>query len=122
MACKCESRYLVEAGTEAPGMATPPTGGGDHMVEVRPSRSGLVHLQGVDPLYPLVCPHSSSSIGAGCHGTCVAEALSACLSSDSSALGSPSKLSVVSVTQLCWAAILPQCSSACIDVSIVSMP
>jgi len=57
------------------------------MAEVLPYRNGLVSLQGVNPLSPLVFSQLSSSAGARCHGTNVAKVASVCLSPNHSASG-----------------------------------
>lgn len=61
------------------------------MTEILPSRSGLVHLSQVEPLSPLVCPHTSSSIRVGCHGGDADEAASVHLYPNHSAPGSCSQ-------------------------------
>lgn len=61
------------------------------MTEILPSGSGLVYLSQVKPLSPLVFPHTSSSIRAGCHGGDVDEAASVYLYPNHSAPGSSSQ-------------------------------
>lgn len=90
-ACKHGGRYPVEAGTEAWGMATPSSSGEVHIAEVQQSGSEPVQPGGDDSLSALVRCHTSCSSGTVCHGTDVAEAVTVCLSSDSSDPGSSSK-------------------------------
>ncbi|KAL0181751.1 hypothetical protein M9458_024157, partial [Cirrhinus mrigala] len=69
------------AGAEARGMDASPQGGGADMGDLWPSPSGSLCHEGEHAI-------SSSSPGAGCHGTDVAEASSVRLSPDRSAPGS----------------------------------
>lgn len=71
------SRHLVEAG--ARGMETPPRNVVVDLEEVRPGRMVFVCISRNDALSSLVLPQASSSIGAGCHGSDVAEATSLCI-------------------------------------------
>lgn len=61
-ALECGSGNPIKAGTETLGMETPGRGGVD-LAEVWQSRSGPVR-----PTVPLIRPHISSSVRAGCHG------------------------------------------------------
>lgn len=61
------------------------------MTEILPSRSGLVHFSQVKPLSPHFCPHTSSSIGVGCHAGDVEEGASVHLYHNHSASGSYSQ-------------------------------
>ncbi|KAL0148139.1 hypothetical protein M9458_056541 [Cirrhinus mrigala] len=80
-ASECGSRRPVEAGAEARGMDASPRGSEADMGNLWASRSGSLCHEGE-------CGISSSSPGAGCHGTDVAEASSVRLSPDRSAPGS----------------------------------
>ncbi len=73
------SRHPVETGAEARGMDAPHRGDGADLEEVRSSPGGLVCVSRDLTMSPLVLSDSSSSTGAGCHGTDVAEASSVCL-------------------------------------------
>ncbi len=74
------SRHPVETGAEARGMDAPHRGDGADLEEVRSSPGGLVCVSRDLTMSPLVLSDSSSSTGAGCHGTDVAEASSVFLS------------------------------------------
>ncbi|KAI2647883.1 DNA-directed RNA polymerase subunit B' [Labeo rohita] len=65
-----------------------PRGGEADMESFWSSPSGSFCHEGEHAMSPLVLSSSSSSPGAGCHGTDVAEALSVCISPDCSAPGS----------------------------------
>ncbi len=82
------SGHPVEAGAEARGMDASPRGGEADLESVWPGTSGPVCYSGDSVTSPLVLSNSSSSTGAECHGTDVAEALSVCFSHDRSAPGS----------------------------------
>ncbi len=82
------SRHPVEAGAEARGMEASPQGGEADMENFWPGSGGFVCDSSDIALSPLVLSDSSSSTGAGCYGTDLAEALSVHLSPDRSAPGS----------------------------------
>ncbi len=82
------SRHPVEAGAEARGMDASPRGGEADMESFWPGSGGFVCDSSDIALSPLVLFDSSSSTGAGCYGTDLAEASSVCLSPDRSAPGS----------------------------------
>ncbi|KAL0148327.1 hypothetical protein M9458_056389 [Cirrhinus mrigala] len=82
------SRHPVEAGAEARGMDASPRGGEADMESVWSSPGGSFCHEGEHTMSPLVLSSSSSSPGAGCHGTDVAEASPVRLSPDRSAPGS----------------------------------
>ncbi|KAI2646068.1 Transposon Ty3-G Gag-Pol polyprotein [Labeo rohita] len=79
------SRHPVEAGAEARGMDASPRGGEADLESVWSSPSGSLCHEGEHTMSPLVLSSSSSSPGAGCYGTDVAEAPSVRLSPDRSA-------------------------------------
>ncbi|KAI2659312.1 tRNA-5-methyluridine(54) 2-sulfurtransferase [Labeo rohita] len=85
---KCGSRHPVETGAEARGMDASPRGGEADLESFWSSPSGPFCHEGEHAMSPLVLSSSSSSPGAGCHGTDVAEASSVRLSPDRSAPGS----------------------------------
>ncbi len=87
-ASQCRSRHSVEAGGEARGMEASPRGGEADFESFWPGTGGSVCDSSDIALSPLVLSDSSSSAGAGCYGTDVAEASSVHLSPDRSALGS----------------------------------
>ncbi|KAL0150783.1 hypothetical protein M9458_053901 [Cirrhinus mrigala] len=82
------SRRPVEAGAEARGMDASPRGGEADLESFRPGSGGPLRYSGECAMSPLVLSDSSSSTGAGCHGTDVAEASSVRFSPDRSAPGS----------------------------------
>ncbi len=84
-ASQCGSRHPVEARAEAQGMDASRRGGEADLESVWPSSGGPLCDSGDIAMSPLVLSSSSSSVGAGCHGTDLAEASSACLSPDCSA-------------------------------------
>ncbi|KAL0149630.1 hypothetical protein M9458_055157 [Cirrhinus mrigala] len=88
-ASECGSRRPVEAGAEARGMDASPRGGEADMESLSSSSIGFLCHEGEHAMSPLVLSSSSSSPGAGCHGTDVAEASSVRLSPDRSAISSP---------------------------------
>ncbi len=69
-------------------MEASPRGGEADLQSLCPGTGGSVCDSSDIALSPLVLSDSSSSTGAGCYGTDVAEALSVCLSPDRSAPGS----------------------------------
>ncbi|KAI2668217.1 ORF V: Enzymatic polyprotein [Labeo rohita] len=73
---QCGSRRPVETGAEARGMDASPRGGEADLESVWSSPGGPVCHEGQCTMSPLVLSSSSSSTGAGCHGTDVAEAAS----------------------------------------------
>lgn len=82
-------------------METPLRGSVD-LAEVRQSRSGTVHLSKVDLLSPLVRPHTTSSVRAGCHSTDVVKDASIRIAPNysaprSSSEGSPEQSSSVAI-------------------------
>ncbi len=79
------SRHPVEAGAEARGMDASPRGGGADMESFWPGSSGPLCDSRDIAMSPLVLSDSSSSTGAGCHGTDLAEASSVHFSLDRSA-------------------------------------
>ncbi len=79
------SRYPVEAGAEARGMDASPRGGEADMESFWPDTGGFVCDSSDIALSPLVLSDSSSSTGAGCYGTDLAEASSVRFSPDRSA-------------------------------------
>ncbi|KAI2658584.1 hypothetical protein H4Q32_016681 [Labeo rohita] len=85
---KCGSRHPVETGAEARGMDASPRGGEADLESFWSSPSGPFCHEGEHAMSPLVLSSSSSSPGAGCHGTDVAEASSVRLSPNRSAPGS----------------------------------
>ncbi|KAI2663885.1 Transposon Ty3-G Gag-Pol polyprotein [Labeo rohita] len=85
---QCGSRRPVETGAEARGMDASPRGGEADLESVWSSPGGPVCHEGQCTMSPLVLSSSSSSTGAGCHGTDVAEAASVRFSPDRSAPGS----------------------------------
>ncbi len=87
-ASQYESRYPVEAGAEARGMEASPQDGEADMESFWPGTGGFFCDSSDITLSPLVLSDSSSSTGAGCYGTDVAEASSVRLSPDRSAPGS----------------------------------
>ncbi len=87
-ASQCRSRHPVEAGAEARGMEASPRGGEADLESFWPGTGGSVCDTSDIALSPLVLSDSSSSAGAGCYGTDVAEASSVRLSPDCSAPGS----------------------------------
>ncbi len=87
-ASQCRSRHPVEAGAEARGMEASPRGGEADLESFWPGTGGSVCYSSDIALSPLVLSDSSSSAGAGCYGTDVAEASSVRLSPDRSAPGS----------------------------------
>ncbi len=68
------SRHPVETGAEARGMDAPHRGGGADLEEIWESPGRLVCVSRDLPMSPLVLSDLSSSTGAGCHGTDMAEA------------------------------------------------
>ncbi|KAI2653807.1 enzymatic polyprotein [Labeo rohita] len=91
------SRHPVEAGAEARGMDASPRGGEADMESVWSSPSGSLCHEGEHAMSPLVLSSSSSSPGAGCYGTDMAEASSPVLAGPSMVLGpdfSPRRLSL----------------------------
>ncbi len=70
------SRHPVEAGAEARGMDASPRGGEADMESFWPGPGGFVCDSSDIALSPLVLSDSSSSAGAGCYGTDLAEASS----------------------------------------------
>ncbi|KAI2660335.1 enzymatic polyprotein [Labeo rohita] len=80
------SRHPVEAGAE--GMGASPRGGEADLESFWPGSGGPLCDSGECAMSPLILSDSSSSTGAGCHGTDVAEASSVRLSPDCSAPGS----------------------------------
>ncbi len=84
-ASQCRSRHPVEAGAEARGMEASPRGGEADLESFWPGTGGSVCDLSDIALSPLGLSDSSSSTGAGCNGTDVAEASSVCLSPDHSA-------------------------------------
>ncbi|KAI2662393.1 hypothetical protein H4Q32_001228 [Labeo rohita] len=84
-AFECGSRHPVETGAEARGMDASPRGGGADMGDLWASPIRSLCHEGECTMSPLVLSSSSSSPGAGCYGTDVAEASSVCLSPDCSA-------------------------------------
>ncbi len=68
------SRHPVEAGAEARGMDASPRGGEADMESFWPGPGGFVCDSSDIALSPLVLSDSSSSAGAGCYGTDLAEA------------------------------------------------
>ncbi len=82
------SRHPVNTGAEARGMDAPHRGGGADLEEIWESPGRLVCVSRDLTMSPLVLSDLSSSTGAGCHGTDVAEASSVCLPPDRSAPGS----------------------------------
>ncbi len=82
------SRRPVETGAEARGMDASPRCGEANLESVWPGSGGPLCYSGDSAMSPLVLSSSSSSIGAGCYGTDMAEASSVCLSPDRSAPGS----------------------------------
>ncbi len=87
-ASQCRSRHPVEAGAEARGMEASPRGGEADLESFWPGTGGSVCDSSDIALSPLVLSDSSSSAGAGCYGTDVAEASSVRLSPDCCAPGS----------------------------------
>ncbi|KAL0147122.1 hypothetical protein M9458_057646, partial [Cirrhinus mrigala] len=87
-ASECGSRRPVKAGAEARGMNASPRGCESDMGDLWSSPSGSLCYEGECSMSPLVLSSSSSSPGAGYHGTDVAEASSVRLSPDRSAPGS----------------------------------
>ncbi len=81
------SRRPVEAGAEARGMDASPRGGEADMESFWPGSGGFVCDSSDIALSPLVLSDSSSSTGAECYGTDLAEASSVRLSPDHSAPG-----------------------------------
>ncbi len=73
---QCGSRHPVEAGAEARGMDASPRGGEADMESFWPGPGGFVCDSSDIALSPLVLSDSSSSTGAGCYGTDLAEASS----------------------------------------------
>ncbi len=82
---QCGSRHPVEAGAEAWGMDASRRCGEADLESVWPGSGGPLCDSGDIAMSPLVLSDSSGSIGAGCHGTDLAEASSVCLSPDCSA-------------------------------------
>ncbi len=82
------SRHPVEAGAEARGMDASPRGGEADMESFWPGPGGFVCDSSDIALSPLVLSDSSSSAGAGCYDTDLAEASSVRFSPDCSAPGS----------------------------------
>ncbi len=82
------SRHPVETGAEARGMDAPHRGDGADLEEVRSSPGGLVCVSRDLTMSPLVLSDSSSSTGAGCHGTDVARLRLYAFPPDCSAPGS----------------------------------
>ncbi|KAL0148900.1 hypothetical protein M9458_055704 [Cirrhinus mrigala] len=80
------SRHPVEAGADARGIHASPEVQAD-LESVWPGSGGPLHDSGECAMSPLVLSDSSSSPGAGCHGTNMAEASSVSLSPDRSAPG-----------------------------------
>ncbi len=74
------SRHPVEAGAEARVMKASPRGGEADLESFWPGTGGSVSDSSDITLPPLVLSDSSSSTGAGCYGTYVAEASSVHLS------------------------------------------
>ncbi|KAI2655894.1 Transposon Ty3-I Gag-Pol polyprotein [Labeo rohita] len=70
------SRHPVEAGAEARGMDASPRGGEADLESFWPGSGGPLRYSGECTNSPLVLSDSSSSPGAGCHGTDVAKASS----------------------------------------------
>ncbi len=87
-ASQYRSRHPVEAGAEARGMEASPRGGDADTKSFWPGTDGSVCDSSDIALSPLVLSDSSSSTGAGCYGTDVAETSSVPLSPDRSAPGS----------------------------------
>ncbi len=86
-ASQCRSRHSVEAGAEARGMEASLRGGEADLESFWPGTGGSVCDSSDIALSPLVLSDSSSSAGAGCYGTDVAEASSVRFSPDRSAPG-----------------------------------
>ncbi len=84
-ASQCGSRQPVETGAVARGMDASPRGGEAYLESVWPGSGGPLRYSGDSAMSPLVLSSSSSSIGAGCHGTDVAKASSVRFSPDCSA-------------------------------------
>ncbi|KAI2647309.1 Transposon Ty3-G Gag-Pol polyprotein [Labeo rohita] len=84
-AFECGSRHPVETGAEARGMDASPRDGEADMGDLWASPIRSLCHKGECTMSPLVLSSSSSSPGAGCYGTDVAEASSVCLSPDRSA-------------------------------------
>jgi len=84
MATKSGSRHLVKAGDQR--METPHRKSGVDLEEFRPDVCGLVHIRRNSTLSALVLLFASISTGAGCPGSDMAEAMTADISLDSSAL------------------------------------
>ncbi len=84
-ASQCGSRHPVETGAVARGMDTSHRGGEADLESVWPGSGGPLRYSGDSAMSPLVLSSSSSSTGAGCHVTDVAEASSVRLSPDCSA-------------------------------------
>ncbi len=82
------SRHPVEAEAEARGMDASPRCGEAELESVWPGTGGPLRYSGDSAMSPLVLSNLSSSTGAGCHGTDVAEASSVRFSPDLSAPGS----------------------------------
>ncbi len=83
-ASQYRSRHPVEAGAEARGMVASPRGGEADLESFWPGTGESVCDSSDIALSPLVLSDSSSSTGAGCYGTDVAEASSVHLSPDCS--------------------------------------
>ncbi len=79
---QCGSRHPVETGAIARGMDASQQGGEADLESVWPGTGGPLRYSRDSAMSPLVLSSSSSSAGAGCHGTGVAEASSVCFSSD----------------------------------------
>ncbi len=63
------SRHPLEAGAEARGMDASPRGGEVDLESVWPGTGGPLRYSGDSAMSPLVLSDSTSSTGAGCHGT-----------------------------------------------------
>lgn len=72
-------------------MASLLAGGGAHLANFRPDRSGSVHLHGVEPLSAMVFPFSTGPSRPGCSCTDMAEAPPVHLSPGSCAPRGPSQ-------------------------------
>ncbi len=84
-ASQYRSRHPVEAGAEARGIEASPRGGEADLESFWPGTGGSVCDSSDIALSPLLLSDSSSSTGAGCYGTDVAEASSVRHSPDRSA-------------------------------------
>ncbi len=85
------SRHPLEAGAEARGMDASPRGGEVDLESVWPGTGGPLRYSGDSAMSPLVLSDSTSSTGAGCHGTDMAEASSVRFSPGSSGESAPGR-------------------------------